>query len=259
MAKKYYAVQQGRKPGIYETWASCEAQVKGFSGAVYKSFPTLDEAKAFMGDASTSTTANSGSQSTSGSPSKAGSKASTGETRGSLADYFSGAVSGGNNKGTQSTSNASGVPGSFETSGASGNVDGLVAYIDGSFDKHNGKVGSGGVIFYENNTWEFSFGTADPFYTTYWNVAGELLGAMHVMKEAKRVGAETVHLYYDYMGIEMWATGRWKTNNPLTQSYAQFFKEYRPYMKVHFHKVAAHTGVTYNERADQLAKAGTKK
>ena len=35
--KKYYAVKQGVKPGIYKTWAECEAQTKGFSGAQYKS------------------------------------------------------------------------------------------------------------------------------------------------------------------------------------------------------------------------------
>lgn len=38
--KKFYVVWRGRKPGIYETWAECEAQVKGFSGAAFKAFPT---------------------------------------------------------------------------------------------------------------------------------------------------------------------------------------------------------------------------
>lgn len=243
MAKKYYAVQKGRKPGIYETWAACEAQVKGFSGAVYKSFPTLNEAQAFMGDAV--------SAGNSSSPAKGLSTSTGGATSGSLADYFA------NNATNNSTNKTTGN----STTGAQSvlEMDGLVAYIDGSYDKHNGKVGSGGVIFYDNKTWEFSFGTADSFYTNYWNVSGELLGAMYVMKEAKRMGAKEVHLYYDYMGIEMWATGRWKTNNPLTQHYAAFCKEYQPHMKVHYHKVAAHTGVAYNERADQLAKAGTKK
>ena len=47
--KKYYAVREGRVPGIYNTWDECKANVTGFSGAVYKSFTTLDEAKAFMG------------------------------------------------------------------------------------------------------------------------------------------------------------------------------------------------------------------
>lgn len=31
LKKKYYAVKVGNKPGIYETWAECEIQVKGVS------------------------------------------------------------------------------------------------------------------------------------------------------------------------------------------------------------------------------------
>lgn len=46
--KKYYAVKIGEKPGIYETWAECEMQIKGFPGAKYKSFSTMDEAKEFI-------------------------------------------------------------------------------------------------------------------------------------------------------------------------------------------------------------------
>ena len=49
MAKKYYAVRVGRNVGIYTTWADCEAQVKGYSGAQYKSFPTKEEAENFVG------------------------------------------------------------------------------------------------------------------------------------------------------------------------------------------------------------------
>ena len=48
MAKKFYAVKQGKKPGIYLTWDQCKAQVHGFSGAIYKSFPTKEEAEAFI-------------------------------------------------------------------------------------------------------------------------------------------------------------------------------------------------------------------
>ena len=47
--KKYYAVREGRVPGIYNTWDECKKNVMGFSGAVYKSFTSLEEAKAFMG------------------------------------------------------------------------------------------------------------------------------------------------------------------------------------------------------------------
>lgn len=50
MAKKYYAVRTGRIPGIYLTWADCQKQTAGFSGAVFKSFPTIEEAEAYLGD-----------------------------------------------------------------------------------------------------------------------------------------------------------------------------------------------------------------
>ncbi|PKP23286.1 MAG: ribonuclease H [Bacteroidetes bacterium HGW-Bacteroidetes-21] len=45
---KYYVVWKGAKPGVYRNWSDCEMQIKGFTGALYKSFPSLAEAeKAF--------------------------------------------------------------------------------------------------------------------------------------------------------------------------------------------------------------------
>ena len=41
-----YVVFEGRNPGIYETWDECKEQVLGFSNAVYKKFPTAQEAYA---------------------------------------------------------------------------------------------------------------------------------------------------------------------------------------------------------------------
>lgn len=46
--QKYYAVRRGKKPGIYLTWADCKAQVDGFTGARYKSFPDKTQAQAFI-------------------------------------------------------------------------------------------------------------------------------------------------------------------------------------------------------------------
>ena len=46
--KKYYAVKVGKTPGIYETWAECQTNTSGFSGAVFKGFETLNEAQNFM-------------------------------------------------------------------------------------------------------------------------------------------------------------------------------------------------------------------
>jgi ribonuclease HI len=50
-SQKYYVVWKGRKPGIFSSWEECEAQVKGFEGAQYKSFGLLSEAtEAFSRD-----------------------------------------------------------------------------------------------------------------------------------------------------------------------------------------------------------------
>ena len=52
-AKKYYAVKQGRETGIFTSWDACKAQVSGYSGAVYKSFTTLEEAQQYLNGAET--------------------------------------------------------------------------------------------------------------------------------------------------------------------------------------------------------------
>lgn len=38
--KKYYAVRQGRKTGIYQTWGECKEQVQGYKNSIFKSFST---------------------------------------------------------------------------------------------------------------------------------------------------------------------------------------------------------------------------
>lgn len=48
MAKKYYAVRKGLTPGIYLTWADCQKNIAGFSGAEYRGFETIEEAAAFL-------------------------------------------------------------------------------------------------------------------------------------------------------------------------------------------------------------------
>ena len=48
MAQKFYAVRAGRATGIFLTWEDCRAQVEGFRGARYKSFPTEEEARAWL-------------------------------------------------------------------------------------------------------------------------------------------------------------------------------------------------------------------
>ena len=48
MAKKFYAVRNGKINGVYESWDECKKQVMGFKGARYKGFETREEAVAFV-------------------------------------------------------------------------------------------------------------------------------------------------------------------------------------------------------------------
>ncbi|EEH37565.1 ribonuclease H [Paracoccidioides lutzii Pb01] len=61
---KFYAVKFGFQPGIYHTWNDCLTQVTGFKGAVFQSFPTHEEANAFLTGTQTPTTSNSTSTGT---------------------------------------------------------------------------------------------------------------------------------------------------------------------------------------------------
>ena len=45
---KFYAVREGRIPGIYTNWPECQKQVSGYPNAAFKGFPTQEEALAFM-------------------------------------------------------------------------------------------------------------------------------------------------------------------------------------------------------------------
>ena len=47
MAKKnkFYVVWKGYNPGIYNSWTDCQIQIKGFTGALYKSYTNKKEAE----------------------------------------------------------------------------------------------------------------------------------------------------------------------------------------------------------------------
>lgn len=50
----FYAVQKGRKTGIYGSWEECEPLIKGFVGAKYKKFTLLADAQDFVAAKSSS-------------------------------------------------------------------------------------------------------------------------------------------------------------------------------------------------------------
>lgn len=45
---KFYAVRKGRKTGVFSTWADCQKQVTGYSGAEFKGFKSKNDAIAYL-------------------------------------------------------------------------------------------------------------------------------------------------------------------------------------------------------------------
>jgi viroplasmin and RNaseH domain-containing protein len=45
---KFYAVRCGYIPGIYDTWAACQQQVRGYKGSQFKSFKSRLEAEQYL-------------------------------------------------------------------------------------------------------------------------------------------------------------------------------------------------------------------
>ena len=133
-------------------------------------------------------------------------------------------------------------------------VDGVYAYIDGSFDRINGIYGSGVVIVDGDEKYEYKHAGNREDYAQLHNVAGELEAAKFVMWYAVDKKIKEITLFYDYQGIEAWAVGDWKANLPYTQDYVKFYNKVKTAVKVNFVKVKAHTGIELNEVVDNLAK-----
>ena len=133
-------------------------------------------------------------------------------------------------------------------------VDGVYAYIDGSFDRINGIYGSGVVIVDGDKKHEYKHAGNREDYAQLHNVAGELEAAKFVMWYAVDKKIREITLFYDYQGIEAWATGSWEANLPYTQDYVKFYNKVKTAVKVNFVKVKAHTGIELNEIVDKLAK-----
>ncbi|MBR1759281.1 MAG: reverse transcriptase-like protein [Lachnospiraceae bacterium] len=131
----------------------------------------------------------------------------------------------------------------------------LTAYVDGSYNTKLERYGYGVVLLTpEGEEMTLSGSGNNPETLAIHNVAGEMLAAMHAVSWAKKHGYAAIRICYDYSGIEMWATGAWKRKNPLTAKYHEYMKESMKTVRISFEKVEAHTGVTYNEMADKLAK-----
>ena len=218
MATKYYAVKVGRTTGIFETWDQCKASVNGYPGALYKSFKTKTEAYNYMG------------------------------WNGEQMDIFN--MNTFDQNDTTPIENEKPVDNDIPLSSSTK----AVAYVDGSFNSVTKIFGYGVVLFHNGKEIKLYDRGNDPSLATMRNVAGEIYGAMAAMKYAINHNIKYLSIYYDYMGIEMWAEGAWKRNRQGTIAYYEYMQSAKNKIRIKFVKVKGHSGVDGNEEADHLAK-----
>lgn len=130
-----------------------------------------------------------------------------------------------------------------------------IAYVDGSYNKATKEFSCGAVLFYKGKRVDFSEKFSDPALAEMHNVAGEIKGAETVMKYCIENDIPEIEIYHDYRGVGQWATGGWKANKEGTKAYAEFCRHAAAYLKFSFIEVRGHSGDTWNDEADRLAKA----
>lgn len=218
--KKVYGVKNGKKPGIYHTWQECEKQIKGYSGAEYKGFATEAEAKIYV--------YGTGVEMLEKKEKKNAKKNGKEQEKSSLM-----------------SNNTIKDP----------NI--LKAYVDGSYNQKTKEYSCGVVLLLNGKELLFSKKGNAPHLAAMRNVAGELLGAQYAMAFAlkNRGKFKELWIYHDYTGIEKWCTGEWKTKQSGTEAYKKYYRDkISGKVQVRFKKVKAHSGDSYNDKADELAK-----
>ena len=130
----------------------------------------------------------------------------------------------------------------------------VYAFVDGSFNPVTNVYGYGGFLFYNSEKVILQGAGDDEEMASMRNVAGEILGSMAAIEKALELGLPEVTIYYDYAGIEMWATGGWKRNKTGTIQYYEYIRSVENKIRINFVKVKGHSGVEGNEEADALAK-----
>ena len=128
--------------------------------------------------------------------------------------------------------------------------DGLRIFVDGSFSP--GFARSGWAFVVTEDDKEIARGSGiTAFEAESRNIDGEVMASFQAMRWLD-AHDKTGVICHDYEGIARWAKGEWQAKSNIAKQYVAAAK---PFLhRVQFEKVAAHTGVKWNELVDKLAK-----
>ena len=128
--------------------------------------------------------------------------------------------------------------------------DGIRVFVDGSYSPDF--PNSGWAFVVTENDQELARGSGlTAFEAESRNIDGEVMASYQAMRWLDSHDKCGV-ICHDYEGIARWAKGEWQAKSNIAKRYVAAAQ---PYLhRVQFEKVAAHTGVKWNELVDKLAK-----
>nr|XP_018264724.1 uncharacterized protein I303_02903 [Kwoniella dejecticola CBS 10117]OBR86882.1 hypothetical protein I303_02903 [Kwoniella dejecticola CBS 10117] len=263
----FYAVADGRKTGVYNTWSEAEEQVKGYPGAKFKKFPTEAQAKEYV-----SSPNSKASLSCHSIPAQPATQSHL-QPQGGFPTHFRA-------ESPTSTSPASALPPELQeiaSRGYSFTKDHyLIVHTDGSA-LGNGQVGSraGAGVFWGGQGQASSKNHSERVPgKPQTNNRGELLAVIRALEQCPypEIPLEVrCDSQYTISCMTTWLP-KWLRTNFRTTAEAKskevmnldmikhllvLLQRRGPKGKVKFKYVPAHSGIEGNERADQLAKMGS--
>lgn len=132
-----------------------------------------------------------------------------------------------------------------------------IAYTDGSYNPKTKKCGAG-IVYTDDKGVEIVMSIplkVDEETAKMMNIVGEVQAALTAVETALADGMDEIVICYDYLGVQTWVTGEWKAKKDFTKDYKEKMLSCMNRIAIRFKKVAAHTGVKENEKADKAAKA----
>ena len=246
-------MKNGRQTGIFNTWPECEKQVTGFTGAVFKSFKSRDEAESFVQGKVTADSKNNNKKSSYSKKTETDNYRHKNKKPKLL-------------KQTTKPENSSKIESDSH----------LRVYTDGNHYKGSDSKGYGIYTEWKGKIYSFSQRVTPSHLTSFFHLSDaasrkplsnptmELAAAVHTISLAAsspKVDNKTLIIAADYTGVKEWLTGGWKAKEQhiielKNQGLLQIKKATENGWKIQFEKVKGHSGDKGNDLADILAKGG---